>query len=134
MDWITTFFLFIVDKSHLNATNVILNSQENMSWRKILQTYMRSKNHINVNFVLKVFLNQFMKEKSLSTVVIAIVLLLIGSSWICMWQEFMKKKKPFTCCFCNPNFFENRELKIHIFSVHKGIKPYKCEVCNKSFS
>jgi len=37
------------------------------------------------------------------------------------------------CQICQKAFFTNQELKQHIL-IHGGIKPYKCNLCNGSFS
>ena len=41
---------------------------------------------------------------------------------VCSW-----KNKPFKCHLCNQSFYLKKILKIHIASVHKWGKPFKCE-------
>mmetsp|Transcript_10983 Transcript_10983/g.33690 ORF Transcript_10983/g.33690 Transcript_10983/m.33690 type:complete len:390 (+) Transcript_10983:210-1379(+) len=38
------------------------------------------------------------------------------------------------CPECDKSFTRAYYLRRHIDSVHKGIKPFKCEICGKSFS
>ena len=44
-----------------------------------------------------------------------------------------KKKKKFKCSQCQKIFTRPRLLE-HINSVHRGLKPYKCNTCPKYFS
>ena len=45
-----------------------------------------------------------------------------------------KGKKPFKCELCDHSFLQKGALKIHLASVHEGIRPFKCELCEHSFS
>ena len=45
-----------------------------------------------------------------------------------------KRKKIHTCECCNKSFPSADHLKIHINSVHKGMKDHKCDSCGKTFS
>ena len=45
-----------------------------------------------------------------------------------------KRKKIHTCECCNKSFPSADHLKIHINSVHKGMKDHKCDTCEKAFS
>jgi KRAB domain-containing zinc finger protein len=42
-------------------------------------------------------------------------------------------KKPFPCDQCESSFDRANALKIHIDSVHLGLKPHKCTQCDRSF-
>jgi uncharacterized Zn-finger protein len=43
-------------------------------------------------------------------------------------------KKPFKCDICDYSFSEKGSLNKHIKSVHDGNNRYKCEICEKTFS
>ena len=45
-----------------------------------------------------------------------------------------KTKKTHVCECCKKSFPSASHLKIHIDSVHSGIKDHKCDTCGKSFS
>ena len=45
-----------------------------------------------------------------------------------------KRKKIHTCECCNKSFPSADHLKIHINSVHKGMKDHKCDSCERSFT
>ena len=49
-------------------------------------------------------------------------------------ESVHKGKKPFICNICDASFSEKGNLKGHIESVHKGKKPSKCDICDASFS
>lgn len=40
----------------------------------------------------------------------------------------------FACDICTKEFKTNRQMKEHLLTSHVGIKPYKCEHCNKFFA
>ena len=44
------------------------------------------------------------------------------------------EKKIIQCSICEATFASGRNLKMHIDSIHKGKKPYKCNTCDSSFS
>lgn len=46
---------------------------------------------------------------------------------------FRETVKSFGCMECGRNFRKNASLQLHISTVHRGEKPYKCSVCEKSF-
>ncbi|KAJ8934402.1 hypothetical protein NQ314_013443 [Rhamnusium bicolor] len=41
------------------------------------------------------------------------------------------KETPFECKICLKKFGHSTNLKRHDDIVHKGLKPFKCEVCGK---
>ena len=87
------------------------------STRGALKTQWNSsrwKNLINAQFVKKCFLRK--------------------PSWISMFLQFMEKKKPYKCSFCEKMFSLNRTLSRHSASVHEGKKPYHSSICGKCFS
>ena len=45
-----------------------------------------------------------------------------------------EEKKPFKCELCDKSFFQKVDRKKHVESIHEGKKPFKCELCDKSFS
>ena len=44
-----------------------------------------------------------------------------------------KIEKAQICDKCNQKFDNNRELKMHISSVHEGKKMYRCSLCKAFF-
>nr|XP_023014940.1 zinc finger protein 883-like isoform X2 [Leptinotarsa decemlineata] len=44
------------------------------------------------------------------------------------------KETPYECKDCLRKFRQASNLKRHIDIIHKGLKPFKCEVCGKEFS
>ena len=42
--------------------------------------------------------------------------------------------KPFTCELCDKSFVRKGKLKQHHISVHLRTKPYKCNLCDKAYS
>ena len=45
------------------------------------------------------------------------------------------KKKPFKCYICEYSFSKTSSIfKIHIKSVHEEKKPFKCDICDNSCS
>ncbi|CAB0030234.1 unnamed protein product, partial [Trichogramma brassicae] len=49
-------------------------------------------------------------------------------------QTVHKHKKPFKCEICYQSFGYKARLNEHINSVHNQIKPFKCDTCHKLFS
>ena len=45
-----------------------------------------------------------------------------------------ERKKPFKCEICNKTFSYKSTIKEHKATVHDGQKPYNCEFCEKKFS
>ena len=46
----------------------------------------------------------------------------------------MKKKKPFKCNICDASFTQKGNLNGHVASIHEGKKPFKCSICDASFT
>ena len=44
-----------------------------------------------------------------------------------------RKKKHF-CTKCSASFRATHELSDHMKSIHKGLKPYNCSICDSKFS
>jgi hypothetical protein len=44
-----------------------------------------------------------------------------------------RKKKHF-CSRCSASYHNTRELTDHIKSIHKGLRPYNCSICDSKFS
>ena len=42
-------------------------------------------------------------------------------------------ERPYKCEVCNSSFTLKNSLKIHL-RTHTGERPYKCETCNSSFT
>ena len=42
--------------------------------------------------------------------------------------------KPFECIICNEKFTQRQNLKRHTESVHEKKKPYKCDLCERDFT
>ena len=43
------------------------------------------------------------------------------------------KKKAHKCEFCDKSLSTANYLKIHVESIHFGLKNQSCEICSKSF-
>ncbi|XP_078345889.1 uncharacterized protein LOC144631347 [Oculina patagonica] len=41
---------------------------------------------------------------------------------------------PVVCEVCNKEYVNNRVLLVHIQSVHEGLRPYKCEYCDATYT
>ena len=41
-----------------------------------------------------------------------------------------KGKKPYQCDMCDASFAQKQQLQIHIASVHERKKPYNCDMCD----
>jgi len=46
----------------------------------------------------------------------------------------LAERKTFTCNFCSAAFTTAQNLKGHIKSVHEGVKPYSCQICDRAFA
>lgn len=41
---------------------------------------------------------------------------------------------PVVCEVCNKKYVNNRVLTVHMQSVHEGLRPYKCEYCDATYT
>ncbi|XP_035211850.1 zinc finger protein 658B-like [Stegodyphus dumicola] len=53
----------------------------------------------------------------------------LPSSGLCTSGNLLKR---FSCLFCNKRFYQKIDLQRHI-RVHTGEKPFKCQICSRSF-
>ena len=42
--------------------------------------------------------------------------------------------RPYQCDICEKSYAENRDLKNHYKIVHDGTKSYFCDLCGKTFN
>jgi uncharacterized Zn-finger protein len=49
-------------------------------------------------------------------------------------ESVHKGKKPFKCNICHYTCSLKHNLRKHVESVHEGKKPFKCNICDASFS
>ena len=42
--------------------------------------------------------------------------------------------KDYICDTCGKSFSDRQYLKLHVKTVHEGVKDHKCDTCGKSFS
>ena len=43
-------------------------------------------------------------------------------------------KEPFKCNICNSSFTQEGQMNGHVALVHEGKKPFKCSICDTSFA
>ena len=43
-------------------------------------------------------------------------------------------KEPFKCNVCNATFTEKGSLKQHASTIHERKKPFKCKICDAAFT
>ena len=43
-------------------------------------------------------------------------------------------KKPFKCNICDASYSGRTVLKLHIAAVHERKKPFKCDTCDAGFT
>ena len=43
------------------------------------------------------------------------------------------KQKLHTCEVCNRDYLSKKDLSRHILRVHEKIKPFGCDLCEKTF-
>ena len=41
--------------------------------------------------------------------------------------------KPYKCNVCDTTFTSKNALKGHTHFVHEGLKPFKCDICDSKF-
>ena len=49
-------------------------------------------------------------------------------------SQINKGKKPFKCSICDSSFSQKGTLKRHMASVHEEKKPFKCPTCDAGFA
>ena len=47
--------------------------------------------------------------------------------------EAYQRIKPYQCHLCEMNSTDEKIWKAHIKTEHDGKKPFKCDVCDKSY-
>ena len=48
--------------------------------------------------------------------------------------KYSGRKKKHFCSRCSASYHNTRELTDHIKSIHKGLRPYNCSICDSKFS
>ena len=48
--------------------------------------------------------------------------------------SFLNENKPFKCNVCDKSFSQKGSMSTHMASIHEGKKVFKCKVCEKTFS
>ena len=48
-------------------------------------------------------------------------------------KKIHKKHAPYKCEICNQSFTQKGNLDTHIKKIHEEFEPFKCEICDKIF-
>ncbi|PFX30855.1 Zinc finger protein 778 [Stylophora pistillata] len=49
-------------------------------------------------------------------------------------ERHSETNKPVSCEVCNKVYVNSRVLAVHVQSVHEGLRPYKCEYCDATYT
>lgn len=49
-------------------------------------------------------------------------------------ERHSETNKPVSCEVCNKVYVNSRVLTVHVQSVHEGLRPYKCEYCDATYT
>ena len=78
-------------------------------------------------------MNTLHEEKCHSNAAYVIQALHKRDKWTGPITSVHKGKKPFKCNICDASFTRKGSLNIHMGSVHEGKKLFKCSICDTGF-
>ena len=105
-----------------------------------LNQFLKGRSYSNVIFVMQVFLKKEIQKRTLNQFtnecnVIFGMKHFSGKQNLNLHIELVHGGlKPFKCNDCDKGFSLEGNLKGHINPVHEGKKPFKCNDCDKAFS